>query len=1661
MSMLSHRNTRALLVPVLCIFLLMSPPQFANASTPTTLNESELYTSINTLAQQQPERSSIVNSPLPSVMTEEDEIDSYYFATTSLQQDPDPVVHFDQLNHGDSGGVVPRKFTVAADPSATIQPLLPARPQAAALADERRLIRRGMMLSNSGVTVVDTMVFMTVDGRIYGVSRFDGSIVWERDCLLDSTSEDAAKCPREMVWTKSRSRSLRQTTAMCPPHVEQEWNSGGISDYNNEDGDYGEEEWLLEQGIDWRSDPSVLKQQREQRQAWLDKQRQSRDSFTKQDTYTEEHDQTSQSSVLYIAEPGDSGALYMYSAENGLKKLPLTIEDMVEKSPIQVRGSLYTGSKTAGFASIDVTMGRLLNVYGDEQIGVQRNKDSKANPRFSGRHEPVRVLLGEKLNHVRIYPVDHQHERGGLRWELCHRSMQAPILDSEIDMLLAELSDGVEALGTKGHGPTKFVMTQDGGFVMIEASTGMPLWAQEFDAPVAAVFDIFGIAASGDNDSADSPMPTYVARKRELSPAAQQRRYQRWRQLHEVDEEDTYFVKHGHGSRKKSGEWLTGSSGGNVLAESFWERKATNSNSKSSSFHATQPHIAYIGKLRDTLYTLTGDEFPLIDHATLTSSLLLALVQARGDHARYTALRQPEWWERWKFLTHDPVVLRVLQDAQSWWQRAFKDNGSSVNSEDSGIELAARLDQLAAYLASRQSELMKGTATASSGNGDIIGIHPVETVPGIGGALLHRPGLPDTEEAIDNKGESGSLAQNDDPSKQATDPNNAEKKEKQPWWRVLGHYITRVAAVIGFVVTITVLVAFVGAIYLLRPRNKRRPRLWIGTEEDDGQHQPGRRERLKISWALMHRMWATLKEEWRAALEEAWRNPNAAELRRRLLRNDSQASLANVDQASRTSDTPSPLTQLSQQQQTEANGEVVAAAIGSNPSTPINSIGSRKSNGAVDMITTTIGSRINGNQIGAITITDEVLGYGSHGTVVCRGQFQGRDVAIKRLLVDFFEVADREVQIMQESDSHPNVIRYYCTERHGHFMYIALELCCGSLADAISLSPKAQLATQMLQAIPKQEILLQLARGLQHLHSLKLVHRDIKPQNILIALPPHRRRRKQQQLQQENKSMDELAFEDTNIVTGASPRILISDFGLSRILEDDESSFANTFTTHAGHMAFGAAAPPGMLGGFGGGTIGWRAPETFDSPEARSVVQQKRNSVGTISSTSDHDNNSSSADPPSWPSLRPRQQSLPDDPSPFVSRGTRSRLKYLSMTPAVLPNGNSTTAIAAAVPANETNGDDPDSTGTSLTNPTDNGGSMPYTDDHSASQNSRVAALASSSSSRRRMTRAVDIFSIGCVFYYVLMDGQHPFGDRLTREQRILEGMPNLRSLEASDNLSAVEAVDLIAHMVTPQARDRPSINSVIMHPYFWDATRRLSFLQDVSDCLEAEARLIKTACEGVPEPPKKQKSSKKKGGKPNASGSGQPSSHVLSNESIEDIIAQLPSEEVAAVRRAITLLDSFEEESSFVMEGPLPSEDGFQVVGSSSSHSAAIDAMSEAVVVGAGDKNKASAPPKRAVAWDRRLDYHLRRDLGKFRKYDGTRLRDLLRIIRNKKNHYQDMAAPLREILGDIPDGYLHYFESRFPYLLLHCYYFVLENDSLRTATIFRPYFRLPATSL
>ncbi|XP_060605820.1 serine/threonine-protein kinase/endoribonuclease IRE1-like [Ruditapes philippinarum] len=283
-------------------------------------------------------------------------------------------------------------------------------------------------------------------------------------------------------------------------------------------------------------------------------------------------------------------------------------------------------------------------------------------------------------------------------------------------------------------------------------------------------------------------------------------------------------------------------------------------------------------------------------------------------------------------------------------------------------------------------------------------------------------------------------------------------------------------------------------------------------------------------------------------------------------------------------------------------------------------------------------------QVGKIVYNPkEVLGHGCEGTFVYKGTFDQRSVAVKRLLPECFSFADREVELLRESDQHPNVIRYFCMEADSQFRYIALELCTATLASYIDGKSKFDL--------DPITILYQAMSGLNHLHSLDIVHRDIKPQNVLISQPDSQ----------------------------GKVRAMISDFGLCKKLAAGRLSFSRRS---------GAA-----------GTEGWIAPEMLN-------------------------------------------------------------------------------------------------------------------EDH-------------------RTTCAVDIFSAGCVLYYVVTRGKHPFGEPLRRQANILAGEYNTDCLPVTDCFVRKQ---LIESMIDFDPDNRPLAKMVLKHPFFWSLERQLSFFQDVSDRIEKES---------------------------------------------------------------------------------------------------------------------------------------------------------------------------------------------------------------------------------
>lgn len=242
--------------------------------------------------------------------------------------------------------------------------------------------------------------------------------------------------------------------------------------------------------------------------------------------------------------------------------------------------------------------------------------------------------------------------------------------------------------------------------------------------------------------------------------------------------------------------------------------------------------------------------------------------------------------------------------------------------------------------------------------------------------------------------------------------------------------------------------------------------------------------------------------------------------------------------------------------------------------------------------------------------------------------------------------------------------------------------------------------------------------------------------------------------------------------------------------------------------------------------------------------------------------------------------------------------------------------------------------------------------DASTDGNSGSIVLGADLPGNRRATRAIDIFSLGLVFFYVLTKGSHPFdcGDRFMREVNIRKGKYNLKALEVLGDY-AYEAQDLIGSMLAAEPKQRPQAHQVMAHPFFWSPKKRLNFLCDVSDHFEKEKR----------DPP---------------------------SDALRELESYAPS-------------------------------------------------------VCGGDFLKY-------------LGKEFVESMGKQRKYTGTRLLDLLRALRNKKNHYEDMSDKLKKDVGPLPEGYLCFWTTKFPNLLIVCWNVVFEvqwDDTDR----FREYY-LPA---
>ncbi|XP_063815651.1 serine/threonine-protein kinase 4 [Pseudophryne corroboree] len=124
----------------------------------------------------------------------------------------------------------------------------------------------------------------------------------------------------------------------------------------------------------------------------------------------------------------------------------------------------------------------------------------------------------------------------------------------------------------------------------------------------------------------------------------------------------------------------------------------------------------------------------------------------------------------------------------------------------------------------------------------------------------------------------------------------------------------------------------------------------------------------------------------------------------------------------------------------------------------------------------------------------EKLGEGSYGSVFKASHKEtSQIVAIKQIPVesDLQEII-KEISIMQQCDS-PHVVKYYGSYFKNTDLWIVMEYCGGG-----SVSDIIRLRKQTLKEDEIATILQSTLKGLEYLHFMRKIHRDIKAGNILL-----------------------------------------------------------------------------------------------------------------------------------------------------------------------------------------------------------------------------------------------------------------------------------------------------------------------------------------------------------------------------------------------------------------------------------------------------------------------------------------------------------------------------------------------------------------------------------
>ena len=121
----------------------------------------------------------------------------------------------------------------------------------------------------------------------------------------------------------------------------------------------------------------------------------------------------------------------------------------------------------------------------------------------------------------------------------------------------------------------------------------------------------------------------------------------------------------------------------------------------------------------------------------------------------------------------------------------------------------------------------------------------------------------------------------------------------------------------------------------------------------------------------------------------------------------------------------------------------------------------------------------------------EVIGRNLGIIYQARDSVSGRLVALKIMHPDAREHLLNEARLLGMLN-HPNIVVAYETGEFDGDPYVALELLDGEMLDSIIRSGRA------LTLLQKIDIILQISEALQYVHDKGIVHRNVKPGNVML-----------------------------------------------------------------------------------------------------------------------------------------------------------------------------------------------------------------------------------------------------------------------------------------------------------------------------------------------------------------------------------------------------------------------------------------------------------------------------------------------------------------------------------------------------------------------------------